>query len=84
MYSVIIFTPHNVSKELEGITKSLEEKTEMLEALLKSVPGTQDDLLHMQKLLSENKEKWSSFDKISKEIEEGTAKISTLRRSLDE
>ena len=73
----------SASNNLESITKSLDGKIEMLENLLKSVPGTQDDLLNMQKLLSENKEKWSSFNRISKDIEDGKDRISQLHIDLD-
>lgn len=71
-------------KDLEVITKVVDEKSNMLEVLLKAVPGTQEDLLNMQKLVSENKEKWNLYEKLSKEVEEGKNKISLLKEVIEE
>ena len=59
----------NLANEHNLKAKELKEKEELLEEVTKNCPGEQEDLLELQKQLSESMEKWNKYDTYLNDIE---------------
>ncbi|SHH71055.1 exonuclease SbcC [Clostridium collagenovorans DSM 3089] len=81
----------DASKERELLSKQHKEKSDLLnesknnlENLLKNSPGEQKDLLELQRLLTESKEKWGKFNEASLKLQESEKLLLNLNKSVAE
>ncbi len=69
-------------KNLEEKSKELNNEIEKYDTLLKNCPGEQKDLLNLQVELNNNKESWNKFNSLTKEIENSTKIIETIKELI--
>lgn len=68
----------NLKVEIDKKNSKLKLKEDELDNLIKNCPGEQEDLLKLQELLTENKEKWNKYNNLNKEIEISKDEINNL------
>lgn len=73
-----------LSKQHKEKSNLLNEKKGLLENLLKNSPGESKDLLELQRLLTESKEKWSKFNDSSLKLQESEKLLLKLNNSVTE
>lgn len=73
----------NLHGQLQEKTLLLNENQRKLEGLIKNCPGESKDLIDINNVLVESREKWTKFHLYSKEITDGNALIITLKANLE-
>lgn len=74
----------SLSDDYNKKLKAFEEKEKSLEELIKNCPGNNDDLLAIQKQLSQTTEIWNKYNAVIKEIEDSKKLIGEYTLQLNE
>lgn len=79
----IIHDGKGLNVSLKEIDNKLKEKEADLEELIKNCPGEQKDLLLLNQKIIQNEQKWTSYEKLSKEIEQSRDELKKLNSEID-
>lgn len=79
----IIRDGKGLSSSLKEIDTKIKEKETQLEDLIKSCPGEQKDLIVLNQRAIQNEQKWTSYEKLNKEIEKSKEEFKKLNSEIE-